>query len=361
VLKIIEQRRTRAIEQGTVLWETGEALAMATLLSDGAPVRVSGQDSRRGTFSHRHAVLYDSQTSEPYTPLAHLGPATSSGGKFEIWDSPLSESAVLGFEYGYSLDRPSGLVVWEAQYGDFANSGQVIIDQFIASAEDKWLRLSGLVLLLPHGYEGAGPEHSSARLERFLQMAAEDNIQITNPTTPAQFFHLLRRQVLRPWRKPLVVMTPKSLLRRADAVSPLDELVSGRFHRVIPDDPAIDAAGAKRILLCSGKVYYDLAKARKESGRTDVAIVRVEQYYPLSEGLVDVLSVYPSGAELVWVQEEPRNMGAWYFMNANLPRHLNQRFALKVVSRPESASPATGSHAAHDLEQKMLLDEAFAA
>jgi 2-oxoglutarate dehydrogenase E1 component len=368
VRKVIEQRRTRAIEQGTILWETGEQLAMASLLLQGVPIRLSGQDARRGTFSHRHAVLYDTQTGEPYTPLSHLSPlpppptgaaGTRPIGKFEVWDSPLSEAAVLGFEYGYSLDRPEGLVVWEAQFGDFVNSGQVIIDQFLASAEDKWLRLSGLVLLLPHGYEGSGPEHSSGRIERFLQMCAEDNIQVCNPTTPAQFFHLLRRQVVRQWRKPLVVMTPKSLLRRADAVSRFDELTAGRFHRVLPDDPSIDAARVTRILLCSGKVYYDLAMARKERHATDVAIVRVEQYYPLPASLREVLSVYPSSARLLWVQEEPRNMGAWYFMNANLPHHLGNRFALEVVSRPESASPATGSHSSHELEQRILMGEAF--
>ncbi len=360
ILKILEQRRVRALEQDTVFWETAEALAFASLLYEGTPIRLSGQDSRRGTFSHRHAVLYDTETGEPYTPLGHLGHLKAGAGKFEVWDSPLSESGVLGFEYGYSLDRPECLVIWEAQFGDFANSGQVIIDQFLASAEDKWLRLSGLVLLLPHGYEGAGPEHSSARIERFLQMAAEDNFQVCNPSTPAQFFHLLRRQVLRPWRKPLIVMTPKSLLRRSDAVSSFGELATGEFHRVLPDDSEADAKTIKRILLTSGKVYYDLAKARKERGRKDVAIVRLEQYYPLSRAVVDALSAYPEGTPVVWVQEEPRNMGAWYFLNANLPEHLHARHPVTVVSRPESASPATGSHSSHELEQRILIDEAFA-
>jgi 2-oxoglutarate dehydrogenase E1 component len=363
VHKVVDQRRTRALEQGTLLWETAEELAMASLLAEGVPIRLSGQDARRGTFSHRHAVLYDSQTGEPYTPLCHLTASSTGGapGKFEVWDSPLSEAAVLGFEYGYSLDRPEGLVIWEAQFGDFVNSGQVIIDQFIASAEDKWLRLSGLVLLLPHGYEGSGPEHSSGRIERFLQLCAEDNIQVCNPTTPAQFFHLLRRQVVRPWRKPLVVMTPKSLLRRADAFSRLDELCTGRFHRVLADDAPVDPSGVKRILLCSGKVYYDLAVARKERGANDVAIVRVEQYYPLPASLPAVLAPYPADAQLIWVQEEPRNMGAWYFMNANLPHHLAGLPArrLDLVSRPESASPATGSHSSHELEQRILMGEAF--
>ena len=267
---------------------------------------------------------------------------------------------MLGFEYGYSLDTPEGLVLWEAQFGDFANSGQVIIDQFITSAEDKWLRLSGLVLLLPHGYEGAGPEHSSARVERWLQMAAEDNIQVCNPSTPAQFFHLLRRQVRRPWRKPLAIMTPKSLLRAPMATSHIDELVSGTFQRVIADKPEIDPRGVHRILLTSGKLYYDLEKARAEKKRRDIAIVRLEQYYPLNSAINAALDVYAPGTELVWVQEEPRNMGAAYFLLANLEKHLGDKFRLRIVSRSESASPATGSHASHELEQRMLTEEAFA-
>jgi 2-oxoglutarate dehydrogenase E1 component len=326
---------------------------------------LSGQDSRRGTFSHRHAVLYDTETGEPYTPLVHIFDGEDRPKpRFEVWDSPLSEAGVLGFDYGYSLDAPEGLVAWEAQFGDFANSGQVIIDQFIASAEDKWKRLSGLVLLLPHGYEGAGPEHSSARLERWLQMAAEDNVQVVNPTTPAQFFHLLRRQVLRPWRKPLAVMTPKSLLRAPMATSHLDELVTGEFRRVIPDEPRIDAGDVRgrirRILLTSGKVYYDLAKMRAERKRDDVAIVRLEQYYPLSSTLDAALEPYARGTDLVWVQEEPRNMGACYYLLANLPGRLDGKFPMRVVCRPPSASPATGSHASHELEQRMLIEEAFA-
>jgi 2-oxoglutarate dehydrogenase E1 component len=360
-VRILDQRRERVKKDGSLFWETAEALAFASLLHEGYPIRLSGQDSRRGTFSHRHAVLYDTDTGEPYTPLAHLFDGTGrSGPRFEVWDSPLSEAGVLGFDYGYSLDAPEGLVAWEAQFGDFANSGQVIIDQFITSAEDKWKRLSGLVLLLPHGYEGAGPEHSSARLERWLQMAAEDNVQVVNPSTPAQFFHLLRRQVLRPWRKPLAVMTPKSLLRAPFATSNIDELVSGEFLRVIPDEPRIDPGGVKRILLTSGKVYYDLAKARAARKRDDVAIVRLEQYYPLSPALNTALGPYREGTELVWVQEEPRNMGASYYLIANLPAYLEGRFPLRVVCRPQSASPATGSHASHELEQHMLIEEAFA-
>jgi 2-oxoglutarate dehydrogenase E1 component len=359
--KILEQRRDRVQKDGMLFWETAEALALATLLYDGHPIRISGQDSRRGTFSHRHAVLYDTETGEPYTPLAHVLDGTDRPRRrFEVWDSPLSEAGVLGFDFGYSLDAPEALVVWEAQFGDFANSGQVIIDQFIASAEDKWLRLSGITLLLPHGYEGAGPEHSSARIERWLQMAAEDNIQVCNPSTPAQFFHLLRRQVLRPWRKPLAIMTPKSLLRAPVATSSIDELATGEFHRVIGDDATIDPRGVKRILLTSGKLYYELAKARADKKRGDVAIVRLEQYYPLSDALSLVLEPYPPGTDLVWVQEEPRNMGASYFLLANLATRLGGKFPLRVVSRPESASPATGSHASHDLEQHMLTEQAFA-
>jgi 2-oxoglutarate dehydrogenase E1 component len=358
-LKILEQRRERAVAGQPLDWGTAEHLAFASLLLEGHGIRISGQDARRGTFSHRHAVLFDTVTGEPYTPLAHLGDGmTGRGGRFEVYDSPLSEAGVLGFEYGYSLDRPDKLVVWEAQFGDFANAAQVIIDQFIVSAEDKWSRLSGLVLLLPHGFEGQGPEHSSARIERFLQLSAEDNIQVCNVTTPAQFFHLLRRQVKRPLRKPLVVFTPKSLLRHPEAVSTIDELAQGSFRRVLPDD-SVDPSRVKRILLCSGKVYFDLATERRKRAREDVAVVRLEQYYPLSDSLGNVLGRYKEGTPVVWVQEEPRNMGPWYFLNARKQDLLRGRHPLSLVSRPESASPATGSKAAHDLEQKMLLDEAL--
>jgi 2-oxoglutarate dehydrogenase E1 component len=358
-LKILEQRRERAIAGQPLDWGTAEHLAFASILQEGHGIRISGQDARRGTFAHRHAVLFDNESGESYTPLANLGdPSSGSVGRFEIYDSALSEAGVLGFEYGYSLDRPDKLVIWEAQFGDFANAAQVIIDQFIVSAEDKWSRLSGLVLLLPHGFEGQGPEHSSARIERFLQLSAEDNIQVCNLTTPAQFFHVLRRQVNRPWRKPLVVFTPKSLLRHADAVSTLDEIANGSFQRVIPDD-TVDAQKVARILLCSGKIYYELAAERRKRKRQDVAIVRLEQYYPLSNALPEALSRYPAGTPVVWVQDEPRNMGAWYFLNARRREIFGDTNPLSLVSRPESASPATGSKAAHDLEQKMLLEEAF--
>ncbi len=359
-LKLLEQRRERAVAGHALDWGTAEHLAFASILLEGHGIRVSGQDARRGTFSHRHAVLFDTDTGEPYTPLAHLGDDKGGPvGRFEIYDSPLSEAGVLGFEYGYSLDRPDKLVVWEAQFGDFVNAAQVIVDQFIVSAEDKWSRLSGLVLLLPHGFEGQGPEHSSGRIERFLQLAAEDNIQVCNLTTPAQFFHVLRRQVNRPWRKPLIVFTPKSLLRHPEAVSTLDQIAEGSFQRVIPDD-AVDPAKVKRILLCAGKVYYDLAAERRRRSRDDVAIVRLEQYYPLSGALPQALERYPEGTPVVWVQEEPRNMGAWYFLSARKHDIFAGLHPLSLVSRPESASPATGSKAAHDLEQKLLLEEAFA-
>jgi 2-oxoglutarate dehydrogenase E1 component len=360
-LKIIEQRRERALAGQPLDWGTGEHLAFASILLEGHGIRMSGQDARRGTFSHRHAVLFDTETGEPHTPLAHLGdgdPAAGTVGRFEIYDSPLSEAGVLGFEYGYSLDRPDKLVVWEAQFGDFVNAAQVIVDQFIVSAEDKWSRLSGLVLLLPHGFEGQGPEHSSARIERFLQLAAEDNIQVCNLTTPAQFFHVLRRQVKRVWRKPLVVFTPKWLLRYTEAVSTLDELATGSFQRVIVDS-VVDPAKVKRILLCSGKVFYDLTAERRRRNRDDVAIVRLEQLYPLNDTLPTALAPYRPGTPVVWVQEEPRNMGAWYFLNARKAEVFGDRNPLSLVSRAESASPATGSKAAHDLEQTMLLDQAF--
>ena len=354
VKKVIDLRRESVADGKPFDWGTGEAMAFATLVNQGHSVRITGQDARRGTFTHRHATLFDTVTGERYTPLSSLGP-----GKFEVHDSPLSEAGVLGFEYGYSLDRPDSLVIWEAQFGDFVNGAQVIIDQFIVSAEDKWLRLSGLTLLLPHGYEGQGPEHSSARIERFMQLAASDNIQICNLTTPAQLFHCLRRQVLRPLRKPLVIFTPKSLLRKKEAVSTTEDLAMGKFQRVI-GDKSVDPTKVSRVLVCSGKVYYDLLDARKKLGREDVAILRLEQLYPLNQELPQALSAFKDGTRLVWVQEEPRNMGPWYTLNANLTNHIGTRLPVSCVSRPRAASPATGSKASHDLEQKRLIEEAFA-
>jgi len=357
VVKVFSVDRRDAAHAGKPLdWGGGEHLAFASILTDGFPVRLTGQDSQRGTFSHRHAAIHDVHTGAVYVPLSNLSPTQA---RVDIYDSPLSESGVLGFEYGYSLDRPDGLVMWEAQFGDFTNGAQVIIDQFISSAEDKWLRLSGLVMLLPHAYEGGGPEHSSARLERFMQLAAEDNVQICNLTTPAQLFHCLRRQVLRPWRKPLVIMTPKSLLRHKEAVSPLADFAHGRFQRAIPDE--LDPKNVKRVLLCSGKIYYDLLDARRKLERNDVAIVRLEQLYPLNEELPHALAPYATGTPLVWVQEEPSNMGAWYFLNARLRDVIGDRLPLSLASRVESASPATGSAASHFLEQKMLIEVAFGA
>ena len=356
---LLDLRRDRVASNTPFDWGTAEHLAFASLVAEGRRIRLSGQDSRRGTFSHRHATVYDTQNGQRYTPLAKLGEQAGRGGKFDVYDSPLSEQGVLAFDYGYSLDCPEGLVIWEAQFGDFVNGAQVIIDQFIVSAEDKWLRLSGLVMLLPHGYEGQGPEHSSARIERFLQLSASDNIQVCNLTTPAQLFHVLRRQVLRPWRKPLVIFTPKSLLRHKEAVSTTADLSKGSFQRVIPDAET-DPRNVKRVLLCTGKVYYDLLDARRALKRQDVAIVRLEQLYPVGPELIKALAVYADGTRLVWVQEEPRNMGPWYFLNANLRGIIGERLPLSVVARPAAASPATGSKASHDLEQKRLIGEALA-
>ncbi len=350
-----------AMGEGTapVSWAFAEHMAYGSLLLDGASVRLSGQDAMRGTFTHRHVGWIDHQTEERLLPLATLPGAT---GRFEVYNSPLSEFAVLGFEFGYSLAAPQTLVIWEAQFGDFSNGAQVIIDQFISSSEDKWNRISGLVMFLPHGYEGQGPEHSSARLERFLQMCAEDNMQVCNLSTPAQMFHALRRQINRKWRKPLVVMTPKSLLRTRASFSPLSELTDSGFQRMIDDDTS-NPASVRRVLMCTGKVYYDLLAARTERGRDDVAIVRVEQLYPFPEqGLAAALARYPAARELLWVQEEPQNMGAWTFMRPQLESLAQGRWtAPQFVGREASASPATGSPESHKFEQNQILEEAFAA
>jgi 2-oxoglutarate dehydrogenase E1 component len=355
--RLMEQRREMAEGKRALDWGAGEMAAYASLVADGNAVRLSGQDSRRGTFSHRHAVLHDNVTGKLYTPLAFL-PRTKA--RFEVWDSPLSEAGVLGFEFGYSQDSPDALVLWEAQFGDFCNGAQVIIDQFVCSSEDKWYRLSGLTCLLPHGFEGQGPEHSSARLERWLTLCAEDNMQVCNLTTPAQLFHALRRQVLRPYRKPLIIMSPKSLLRSPAATSTLEELSTGTFKRVIADEEAAPKR-VQKVLLCSGKIYYELAAARREAGRKDIAILRVEQLYPLRAELMrEALAPYKPGTPVVWVQEEPWNMGAWYYMRARLPELLEGHFPLECVSRPESASPATGSMGAHKIEQAQVVEAALA-
>ena len=353
--RLLSNRRAMGNGEKPLDWGTAELAALATLVTEGTRVRLTGQDAGRATFSQRHAVLHDFEDGHVYVPLCHL---EEGQAPIEVYNSPLSEGACLGFEYGYSLDWPDALVMWEAQFGDFANAAQVIIDQFIVSAEDKWKRLSGLVLLLPHGYEGQGPEHSSARIERFLTLSAEENIQVVQPSTPAQYFHLLRRQVLRPWRKPLVVFTPKSLLRHPQCVSALDDFVQGRFQRVIPDPRGVKKPA--KVLLCSGKVYYDLEKRRAELGREDVAIVRVEQLYPLPDVyLRHAIEDCNDGTPVVWVQDEPENMGAWRLMKARLGSMLFGRFPLTGVCRAESASPATGSNSCHKLEQQELLERAF--
>ena len=352
----LEARAEMGAGERPLDWAAGELLALASLAVEGNRIRISGQDSQRGTFSHRHAVLHDAGDGHEYVPLAQL---TLEQGPVEVLNSPLSEAGVLGFEYGYSLDMPDGLVIWEAQFGDFVNASQVIIDQFIASAEDKWRRLSGLVMLLPHGFEGQGPEHSSARLERFLQLCAEDNIQVANPTTPAQYFHLLRRQALRPYRKPLIVMSPKSLLRHPATVSPLDAFTSGRFQRILTDD--LDPEGVTRVLLCSGKLYYELLAERQARQRSDLAILRLEQLYPLEEALIaEVLAPYAAGTPVFWVQEEPANMGAWSHLRVRWCQELAGH-PFSGVTRPASASPATGSGSSHRIEQTELINEAFGA
>jgi 2-oxoglutarate dehydrogenase E1 component len=353
--KWLDLRRQMAEGEKPIDWATAEALAFATLAVEGMRVRMSGQDSCRGTFSQRHAILHDSEDGTPYMPLQHL---SDEQAPVEIINSPLSEMGVMGFEYGYSLDTPDGLVLWEAQFGDFCNAAQVIIDQFITSAEDKWQRLNGLVLLLPHGFEGQGPEHSSARLERWLMLSAEDNIQVAYPTTPAQYYHLLRRQVLRRWRKPLVVMTPKSLLRSPQATSTLDELADNLFQKIILDDQVTEKK-PRGVVLCTGKVYYDLVAYREEHARNDVPIVRFEQLYPVrDEEIEQQLGRYPDGTPFYWVQEEPENMGAWPYLRMRFGDTVLGRWPLSCVSRHASASPATGSAASHKLEQRRLVEEA---
>jgi len=356
ITKILEARAEMAAGKVPLDWAAAEALAFGSLATQKFRIRFTGQDCARGTFSHRHAALHDYQTGKVHIPLQHLD---ADQATVQIFNSPLSEVAVLGFEYGYSMESPDGLVLWEAQFGDFCNVAQVIIDQFLVSAEKKWRRYSGLVLLLPHGFEGQGPEHSSARLERFLSLAAEDNIQVVYPTTPAQYFHMLRRQVVRRWRKPLIVMTPKSLLRHPKVLSTLDECATGTFQRIIPDS-TVPAEKVEKIILCSGKIYYELEKAR-EIGK-NVAILRLEQLYPLSEKLLQsVLGSYNEGIPVLWVQEEPENMGAWRFLRARFGDVLLGRFPLSCVSRPASASPATGSSNSHKQEQEQIIAAAFAS
>lgn len=347
-------KRFEAVQSGIGIdWGNAETLAYATLLDENVPVRLSGQDSRRGTFNHRHCVLHDINSGERYIPLN--GILSSDKIMFEAWDSLLSEFGVLGFEYGYAMEAPNALVLWEAQFGDFANGAQVIIDQFIVSGETKWNRASGVVMLLPHGYEGQGAEHSSARVERYLQLCAKNNIIVAMPSSPAQIFHLLRRQVKQPFRKPLIVFTPKSLLRHPDCVSPLDELTTGSFKEIIMD--VADPKAVKRALLCSGKIYYELLKERERLGRRDVAIIRVEQLYPLKEELINTMvASLPDNTDFVWVQEEPENMGAWLHIRYNWPERPKK---LRYIGRHASGCAATGSHKIHIEEQIAIINEAF--
>jgi 2-oxoglutarate dehydrogenase E1 component len=333
-------------------WSTAEAMAFGSLLGDGIPVRLSGQDSRRGTFTQRHAVLYDVKTRERYTPLNNV---SSNQARFCVYNSPLSENAVLGFDFGYSLDYPEMLVLWEAQFGDFANGAQIIIDQYIACSETKWGETSGIVLLLPHGYHGQGPEHSSARLERFLQACAEDNIQVAYPSTPASYFHILRRQAIRKIKKPLVLMTPKGMLRDPRCTSPREELIKGCFEEILPDLTA--GKDAPRIILCTGKVYFDLDDHRKNNNITDTAIIRVEQLYPLHEKKLQALVGRHKAEKIVWCQEESANMGSWSFMEPRLRKLFARDIA--YAGRDASASTATGATAIHELEQRELINQAF--
>jgi 2-oxoglutarate dehydrogenase E1 component len=339
-------------------WGAAETLAYASILEEGNAIRITGQDSGRGTFFHRHAVLHDQNTGECYAPLAHLAERQP---RFQVTDSVLSEEAVLGFEYGYSTTDPSALVIWEAQFGDFVNGAQVIIDQFISSGESKWGRLCGLAMFLPHGYEGQGPEHSSARLERFLQLCAENNMQVCVPSTPAQMYHMVRRQILRSLRKPLIVMTPKSLLRHDLAVSTLEELANGEFATVIDDVDKLPAANVHRVVLSSGKVYFDLLKARRATGNNEVALVRVEQLYPFPvQEMEAVMAHYPNVREVVWCQEEPQNQGAWYQIRHRLQSMVGKRELLYAGRKP-AAAPATGITKIHELEQRELIEAALTA
>jgi 2-oxoglutarate dehydrogenase E1 component len=363
------QRRALMIEQDAIDWATGELLALGSVLIDGHAVRLTGQDTRRGTFSQRHAVLVDYATGEEYVPLAHVDTITSDGrsGRFTVLDSLLSEYAAVGFEYGYSLESPGALVAWEAQFGDFVNGAEIVIDNFLVAAEDKWGQRAGLTLLLPHGYEGQGPEHSSARIERFLALGARDNLRLAVPSVAAQYFHLLRDQAIGPERPPLVVITPKSMLRAVVSRSPIEALADGRFAPVLDDSVLTDPSAVRRVVLASGKVAFEAMERRR--GRLGVggtlpgeaiAVVRVEQLYPWPEEEIEgLLSRYANASEVCWLQEEPENMGAWSFVHRWLHRVLRDRYQLIHVSRPESASPATGSAAQHALEQADLLNRAI--
>ena len=362
VEKVIADRRAMAAGDLPLDWGMGEHLAIATLVSSGYGVRLSGQDSGRGTFTHRHSVLHDQKREKwdggTYIPLQNV---SDNQGPFTVIDSVLSEEAVLGFEYGYATAEPNTLVIWEAQFGDFVNGAQVVIDQFISSGETKWGRACGVTMMLPHGYEGQGPEHSSARPERFLQLCAEHNMQVCQPTTPAQIFHLLRRQMIRLFRKPLVILTPKSLLRNKEAVSSLDELSKGAFQTVIGEiDAKVDPRKVKRVVVCTGKVYYDLVLARRERDADDVALVRVEQLYPFAhKAFENELKKFPNASQIVWCQDEPQNQGAWFYMQHHLSEALRDGQKLSYAGRPASASPAVGYYDKHYAQQKELIAAAF--
>ncbi len=359
VSKLLEDRQRMTAGALEINWGYAEIMAYATLLDQGHPVRLTGQDVGRGTFSHRHASLYNQKTGRRYIPLNHIADSPT----FDLYDSLLSEEAVLAFEYGYATTAPNALIVWEAQFGDFANGAQVVIDQFITSGEQKWERLCGLVLLLPHGYEGAGPEHSSARLERFLQLSAEHNIQVCVPTTPAQVFHMLRRQVKRPLRKPLIALTPKSLLRHKLAVSTLEDLAEGSFRSVLTEIDPIDPAAVTRVILCSGKVYFDLLERRREDGASDAAIIRLEQLYPFPEAeLGEALAPYTNLKEVIWCQEEPMNQGAWYASQHHMRRVIlrhSEGIYLTYAGRDASAAPAIGYMQLHIEQQQRLVEDAL--
>jgi 2-oxoglutarate dehydrogenase E1 component len=356
VAGLLKQRQEMAEGKRPIDYGMAEALAFASLVTSGVPVRMSGQDSRRGTFNHRHSFLIDTQDESQYSPLQHLAPDQA---RIEIYNSELSEAAVLGFEYGFSRDYPEALVLWEAQFGDFANGAQIVIDQFISAGEEKWGLLSGLVLLLPHGYEGQGPEHSSARIERYLQLCARDNMQVCQPSSAAQFFHLLRRQALRKWRKPLICFTPKSMLRHPDAASDLAAFSAPRFLPVVPDR-TLDPASVTRILMCSGKIGHDLLAERKRQANTSTAVLFLDQLYPFPEQeILKALEPYKSAHELVWVQEEPANMGAHSFVKPRLRRLVGERLPVLSIKRQAAASPATGSAKAHQMEQRTLISLAF--
>ena len=357
VEKIYADRKEMADGKKLLDWGMAETMAYATLLDEGTHVRISGEDAGRGTFFHRHAVVHNQNDGTGFVPLTHLH---ANQGRFQVWDSVLSEEAVLAFEYGFATTDPKTLTIWEAQFGDFANGAQIVIDQFISSGEQKWGRMCGLVMLLPHGYEGQGPEHSSARLERYLQLCAEQNIQVCIPSTPAQVYHMLRRQALRKMRRPLVAISPKSLLRHPLAVSRLEELTDGAFQNVIGEIDEINPKAVKRVILCSGKVYYDLLEERRKNNQTDIAIIRIEQLYPFPyTDMAKVLEPYAHVTDFVWCQEEPLNQGAWYCSKHNFEASIPKGASLTLVSRPASASPAVGYVSLHNQQQREIIEKAL--